>query len=88
MQNLHTFGVFDSERVLHSAWYTNFVELAEYARTQFIFETLALDCDNSNDPTEDNDEIYYEEPNLSGGIEGVDYGIIYGTTNEELEAEA
>ena len=32
-------------------------------------------------------EIYYEAPDLSGGIEGVDYGIDYGGDNEEEEAE-
>ena len=32
-------------------------------------------------------EIYYEEPDQSGGIEGVDYGIVYGEGNQEEEAE-
>jgi hypothetical protein len=26
------------------------------------------------------EEIYYEEPDLSGGVEGVDYTIAYGIT--------
>ena len=50
-----------------------------------------LDFEN---PTEDQTgdasgggEIYYEEPDLSGGIEGVDYGIVYGEGNLEEEAE-
>ena len=34
---------------------------------------------------EDNYEIIYEEPDLSGGIEGVDYGIVYGFGDEEDE---
>jgi hypothetical protein len=29
--------------------------------------------------------VVYEEPDLSGGVEGVDYGIVYGT--EEVEVE-
>ena len=50
-----------------------------------------LDFEN---PTEDQTgdapeggEIYYEEPDLSGGIEGVDYGIVYREGNQEEEAE-
>ena len=34
---------------------------------------------------EDNYEIVYEEPDLSGGIEGVDYGIVYGVEDDEDE---
>jgi hypothetical protein len=36
---------------------------------------------------EDFEEVYYEEPDLSGGVEGVDYTIAYGI-GEELEEEA
>ena len=32
-------------------------------------------------------EIYYEAPDLFRGIEGVDYGIVYGDGKEEEEAE-
>ena len=35
------------------------------------------------------DEVYYEEPDLSGGVEGVNYMLTYGADNvgeEELEA--
>jgi hypothetical protein len=28
--------------------------------------------------TEDFEEVYYEEPDLSGGVEGTDYTITYG----------
>ena len=31
--------------------------------------------------------IFYEEPDLSGGIEGVDYNIRYGADNEEEELD-
>jgi hypothetical protein len=32
---------------------------------------------------EGQDDIYYEEPNLSGGVEGVDYIIRYGAAEDE-----
>jgi hypothetical protein len=32
-------------------------------------------------------EIYYEEPDLSGGIKGVDYVIVYGEGNLDEEEE-
>ena len=57
-----------------------------------IFETPCLDCENSDDSIiekgEVDDEIYYEEPDLSGGVEGISYGIIYGIRDEEVELEA
>jgi hypothetical protein len=28
------------------------------------------------------DDVLYEEPDLSGGVEGVDYGFIYGVDDE------
>ena len=31
------------------------------------------------------DEVYYEEPDLAGGVEGVDYLIAYGGDDEETE---
>jgi hypothetical protein len=37
--------------------------------------------------SEDYEEVYYEEPDLSGGVEGVDYTITYGN-NEGTEEEA
>jgi hypothetical protein len=51
-------------------------------------KTLALDCENSEDVPNDSEEQYYEEPDLSRGVEGVDYGIIYGTSDEEPDTEA
>jgi hypothetical protein len=36
---------------------------------------------------EDYEEVYYEEPDLSGGVEGINYTISYGP-DEGLEAEA
>ena len=53
-----------------------FVELAEYARTQSISVSLALDCENSKDsPCEQGeyiDDVEYEAPDLSGGVGGID----------------
>jgi hypothetical protein len=37
--------------------------------------------------SEDYEEVFYEEPNLSNGFEGVDYTIAYGN-NEGTEEEA
>jgi hypothetical protein len=36
---------------------------------------------------EDCEEVYYEEPDLSGGVEGIYYTISYGI-GEGLEEEA
>ena len=33
------------------------------------------------------EDIYYMEPDLSGGVEGVDYIIQYGASNEEEESD-
>jgi hypothetical protein len=51
-------------------------------------KTLALDCENIEDIPDDSEEQYYEELDLSGGVEGVDYGIVYGTSDEEPNTEA
>ena len=54
--------------------------------------TLALDCENSEEsPCEQGeyvDDVEYETPDLSGGVEGIDYGIVYGLGDEEMEMEA
>ena len=56
------------------------------------FLNPCLDYENSNDETtekpEDEGEIYYEEPDQLGGIEGIDYGIVYGAEDEDTEAKA
>jgi hypothetical protein len=50
-----------------------------------------LDLEGQNKKTEgaseDHEEVYYEEPDLSGGVEGVDYTIAYGN-NKGTEEEA
>ena len=68
------------------------IELAEYARTQSISVSLALDCENSKEsPCEQGeyiDDVEYEALDLSRGVEGIDYGIVYKLGNEEVEMEA
>jgi hypothetical protein len=51
-------------------------------------KTLALDYESSKDVPDGSEEQYYEEPDLSGGAEGVDYGIIYDTNDKEPDTEA
>jgi hypothetical protein len=34
---------------------------------------------------EDIEEVYYEEPDLSGGVEGMDYTIAYGISEGREE---
>lgn len=58
-----------------------------------ISQTLFLDYKNSEDGTtgsdNDSDDDYeYEEPDLSGGVEGVDYGIVYGLGDNTMDPEA
>jgi hypothetical protein len=49
-----------------------------------------LDCDpeveaiNDGAP-EGSYELVYDEPDLTGGVEGVDYGIVYGPDDTEVE---
>jgi hypothetical protein len=87
-QNLHTFGILLFQAIV-IAWYTISIELAEYACTQSIIKkSFSSDCENIEDVPDDSEEQYYEEPDLSRGVEGVDYGIVYGTSNEEPDSEA
>jgi hypothetical protein len=51
-------------------------------------KTLALDYENSEDVPDDSEEQYYEDPDLSRGVEGVDYGIVDGTSDKELDTKA
>jgi hypothetical protein len=48
-------------------------------------KTLPLYCENIEDVPNDSEEQYYEEPDLSGGV---DYGIVYGTSDEEPDTKA
>jgi hypothetical protein len=81
----------DTNLWLHNTHH--FLELAEYAYTQSIFTNLFLDFELYNtEETEANqqedDEVYYEEPDLSGGIEGIDYIIEYAVNSEDRNEEA
>ena len=49
-------------------------------------------CLDSEDPektpmyaTESQEEVFYEEPDLYGAIEGVDYDVVYGGEHNESE---
>ena len=59
-----------------------------------ISQTLFLDCKNNEDCTtgsdndSDDDDYEYEEPDLSGGVEGIDYGIVYGLGDNTMDPEA
>jgi hypothetical protein len=50
-----------------------------------------LDSEGQFEETEgipaDYEEVYYEEPDLTGGVKGIDYTISYGP-DEGLEEEA
>ena len=52
---------------------------------------LALDNENIKEsPCEKGeyiDDVEYEEPDLSGGVKGIDYVIIYGLGDGEVEME-
>ena len=58
-----------------------------FHRTSIYLRNPCLDCENSDNENlefgEYDGEIFYKEPDLSGGIEGIDYGIIYGTQGGE-----
>jgi hypothetical protein len=74
--------------VIVSASNTSSFELAEYLCTHFLSKPL-LDYDTEEEACtgapEGKYDMVYEEPDLSGGVEGVDYGIVYGA--DETEAE-
>ena len=57
-----------------------------------ISQTLFLDYKNSEDFTtgsdSDDDDYEYEEPDLSGGVEGVDYELVYGRGDNTMDLEA
>ena len=48
-----------------------------------------LDCETEEEACtgapEGDYELVYEEPDLLGGVEGVDYGIVYGADDTEAE---
>jgi hypothetical protein len=74
----------DTNLWLHSKHH--YLELAEYVCTQSIFLNPFLDFELYNtEETEANqqedDEVYYEELDLFGGIEGIDYIIEYGVNS-------
>jgi hypothetical protein len=81
----------DTNLWLHSTHH--FLELVEYACTQSIILNLFLDFELYNTEEtkpnqQEDDEVYYEESGLSGGIEGIDYIIEYGMNSEDSDEEA
>jgi hypothetical protein len=51
-----------------------------------------LDCDTeveaiADGAPEGSYELVYEEPDLTGGVEGVDYGIVYGPDENGAEEQ-
>lgn len=70
---------------------TNTIELSEYSSVlNLLLCTLSLEYDRNyeeatNEP--EGEEVYYVEPDLSGGIEGIDYDIVYGIEEEERKIE-
>ena len=73
------------------ALYTNIRRTCWVRSYSIYFRILALDCENNEEsPCEKGeyiDDVEYEAPDLSGGVEGVDYGIIYGLGDEKVDAE-
>ena len=69
------------------------IEFAEYAvlkiciSLQSLLDLELLHTEESDDTKHDIEEVYYEEPDLSGGIEGIDYGIVYGVDEEDIDDE-
>ena len=86
-----SFGISDSKQ--NSYAYPPNIRRNSWVRWYSIYLcTLALDCENSEEPPcekgEYVDDIEYETPDLSGGVEGIDYGIFYGLGDEEMDIEA
>jgi hypothetical protein len=56
--------------------------------TPLLIKSL-LDCGTNEwdykDAAEGSYDVIYKEPHLSGGVEGVDYGIVYGVDDAETE---
>jgi hypothetical protein len=51
-----------------------------------------LDCEKTEEEyfeeLENGGDIYCEEPDLSGGIEGIDHSIVYGGDDEDTKVES
>jgi hypothetical protein len=55
------------------------------------FLNLFLDYENTReeDSEESDDEkVYYEEPDLLGGVEGKDYCIVFGAEDKDIDGDA
>ena len=71
--------------------YTSFHRTCWVRSYSIYLRNPCLDCENNDNENlefgEYDEEIFYEEPDLFGGIEGIDYGIVYGTEGMEAEDE-
>jgi hypothetical protein len=90
-QNVFENQTLDTNLWLHMTHH--FLELSEYACTQSIILNLFLDFELYNTEEieanqQEDDEVYYEEPDLLGGIEGIDYIIEYRVNSEDSDEEA
>jgi hypothetical protein len=60
--------------------------LNKYFHPFLDFELYNIEATEANQ--QEDDEVYYEEPDLSRGIEGIDYIIEYGVNSEDSNEEA
>jgi hypothetical protein len=60
--------------------------LNKYFHPFLDFELYNIEATEANQ--QEDDEVYYEEPDLSRGIEGIDYIIEYGVNSEDSDEEA
>jgi len=63
-----------------------YLGLAEYDVLKRYLLTPFLEYEKTEEETTketDGEKVYYAEPDLSGGIEGVDYDIVYGIEDDE-----
>ena len=85
---MHWPEIFWSTVVASASNTFSLLNFAEYLCTHFL-STPLLDCDHEEEANtgapEGDYEVFYEEPDLSGGVEGVDYGIVYGADDTEAE---
>jgi hypothetical protein len=68
---------------------SNTFSLLNLLSTSHFLSTPLLDCENEVEATdgapEGDYELVYEEPDMSRGVQGVNYGIVYGADNNEAE---
>jgi hypothetical protein len=58
-----------------------------YLTVPYFFLDYEKIREGTSDEPGDGD-IYYKEPNLSGDIEGENYGIVFGAEDKDVDGEA